>query len=69
MKENELNDLFKLVFKREVDQIKMNILIKTFGEEKIISVLEYFVICGVKPPGEGKRDNPYGLLYKCCEDR
>jgi hypothetical protein len=60
----ELVGTFEDVFNQKCDLKRFAMLIKAVGYVDVLSVLEYLVIFGTTPPGEGKRDNPYGLIFK-----
>lgn len=64
----EINNLFIQVFDCEPDAPKLKALIETSGIEKIADILRYYIINGIFPPAEGKRFNPYGLLYKVSKN-
>jgi hypothetical protein len=55
--------LFKKAFNKESDKNQLDRLVNRFGYPKVLHVLDYFSDRGVNPPGEGKKNNPYGLLY------
>lgn len=65
---DDLKGMYKRIFNEEPDEFKLQILAKQYGLEKLESVLEFFVINAPKPPAPGKKNNPYGLLYKVCGD-
>lgn len=69
MKMNEnIKKLYKSVFHQEAEEEKIQALVDLYGEWKVENVLQYYLINGVIPPGEGKRNNPYGLLFNVCRD-
>ncbi len=56
---------FEKLFGLMPDREKFELLLESAGEEKIESIFNYWLLCGgVNPPGDGKRFNPYGLIYK-----
>lgn len=61
----ELEENFLGVFNEKPDTKKLSYLIKYFGQDRVNEALEY---CFIFPPKylEGKRNNPYGLLYIMC---
>lgn len=65
---NELARDFEEVFNTEPNIYKLETLVDAFGIEKVQSVLMFFMINGVKPPAPGKRNNPYGLILKVCQN-
>jgi hypothetical protein len=62
-------DDFKRVFNKEPDKDRIAGLINHFGSERIAEVLERLFIVGISPVVEGKKDNPYGLLWVICSNR
>jgi hypothetical protein len=64
MKRNELETTFEEIFGVKPDPYKFDLLLGQVGEEKMASIFTYWLICGIKPQAEGKRFNPYALIYK-----
>jgi hypothetical protein len=62
-------EIFEDTFKEKPEDQKINSLIELFGITIVSGTFGYFLCNGVRPPAEGKRNNPYGLIYKICYEK
>jgi len=58
---------FELIFDSKPNPDRLAALIRLWGENKIDLILDELLIIGVKPLKEGKRNNPYGLIFSCAK--
>lgn len=65
---SEMRGIFEDGFKIPMEDEKLENLIKYFGIERISMVFMYFSINGIKPPTNGKKPNPWGLVFKLCSE-
>jgi hypothetical protein len=61
-------NIFEKTFKEKAENEKIESLIDMFGGNIVSQVFGYILINGVKSPVPGRRNNPYGLIYKICKD-
>jgi hypothetical protein len=59
----EMTRLFEKVFNEMPDE-RLDLVVEKYSSEVVTDILRYYLINGIHPPAEGKRTNPYGLLYK-----
>jgi hypothetical protein len=60
---SNIKEKFITVFTITPDEPRINAVIKFLGEEKVELALDYLLMTGLRPPSEGRKENPYGLVY------
>lgn len=64
----QIDVLFSSIFGEKVNRNKISLLVREFGFEKVVDVLNYLVVNPVPPKKKkDKKYNPYGLIYYFCK--
>jgi len=66
--EEQLYQIFFSTFNEEPDKKKLGMIVQVFGIEKVSRVFKNFITKGVHPPAPGRRNNPYALIFKVCNE-